>query len=96
MGFVFSVLYLVLLLFMVFLLTRLVLSWVQQFAREWKPKGIVLILAEVTYTVTDPPLKAVRRILPPLRIGAVSLDLGFIVVFIATTLAMALIAPFTL
>jgi YggT family protein len=38
---------------------------------------------EVVYTTTDPPLKAVRKVIPPLNLGSVRLDLGFMVLLIA-------------
>ncbi|WP_425954275.1 YggT family protein [Xylanimonas sp. McL0601] len=78
---VFHVLGLVLWLYLLCLVVRMVLDWVQYFARDWRPTGIVLVLAEAVYTVTDPPLRLVRRIIPPLRIGNVGLDLGFMLVF---------------
>jgi YggT family protein len=83
-----SVLYLVVLVFFLILLVRLVLDWVQFFAREWHPSGLALVIAEVTYSITDPPLKALRRILPPVRIGSVSLDLAFMVLFILCVILM--------
>jgi YggT family protein len=83
---VFGVLYLVTLVFLLLLMGRLVLEWVQVFARDWRPKGLMLVVAEVCYTVTDPPIRAVRRVLPPLRIGRVALDLGFLVVAIACSI----------
>ena len=55
--------------FFFLLIARLVLDYVQMFARSWRPTGVVLVLAEVIYTITDPPLKALRRLIPPLRIG---------------------------
>ncbi|WP_028046931.1 YggT family protein [Cellulomonas sp. URHE0023] len=83
-----SVLYFVVLVFFLILLVRLVLDWVQFFAREWHPTGLALVVAEVTYSVTDPPLKALRRILPPIRIGSIQLDLAFMVVFILCLILM--------
>lgn len=65
-----------------FLLARLVIEWVQMFARSWHPKGIVLVLVEIVYTLTDPPIKLVRRYVPPLRIGPVALDTAFLIVFV--------------
>jgi len=78
----FSLLELLVLLFFLCLIGRLVLDWVQALAREWRPRGVVLVLAEVLYTVTDPPLKLLRKVLPPLRLGAVQLDLAFLVLAI--------------
>jgi YggT family protein len=59
-----------------------VLETVQSFARQWRPTGVVLVLAEATYTVTDPPLKLLRRFIPQVRLGNVALDLSFMVLFI--------------
>jgi len=78
-----GVLYVVLLVYFVVLWARLVLDLVQAVSVEWRPRGVVLVLAEVAFTVTDPPIKAVRRVLPPIRLGAFSLDLGFTVVMFA-------------
>ncbi|KGM09214.1 YggT family protein [Cellulomonas bogoriensis] len=83
MALVFGALYWVVLLFLLLMLVRLVFEWVQVFAREWRPRGIVLVVAEAAYTVTDPPIRAVRRVVPPLGIGGIRLDLGFIIVMFA-------------
>ena len=87
-----AVLYYALLLFLILLIGRLVLDYVQMFARSWRPTGVVLVIAEVVYTVTDPPLKALRRVLPPLRLGSITLDLSFLVLTIMVTLAMQLVS----
>lgn len=63
--------------YLLVLLARLVLEYIPVFNREWRPKGFGLVLAEIVYTLTDPPLRFFRRLLPPLRIGPVALDLGF-------------------
>ena len=68
--------------FTFFLIARLVLDYVQMFARSWRPSGVVLVVAEIIYTITDPPLKALRRVIPPLRIGGIALDLSFLVLIV--------------
>lgn len=88
MPIVFTLLYLLLLLFFLALMVRLVFDWVQVFARDWKPRGVSLVGASVVYSVTDPALKVLRRLLPPLRLGNVSLDLGFILLLVVVTLLM--------
>jgi YggT family protein len=88
---VWSVLGLVVLAFFVFLIGRLVLDWVQAFARDWRPRGVVLVIAEAIYTVTDPPLKALRKVVPPLRIGQIAIDLAFMILFIVTLLLLQLL-----
>ena len=64
------------------LIGRLIFDYIQMFARTWRPTGVVLLIAEGIYTVTDPPLQALRRFIKPLRLGAVSLDLSFLVLII--------------
>ncbi|MFG2000104.1 YggT family protein [Spirillospora sp. NPDC048911] len=68
--------------FLLFLIGRLILEVLQSFARSWRPKGLVLVIAEATYTVTDPPLKLLRRFIPPIRLGNVALDLSFTVLIL--------------
>lgn len=68
--------------FIAFLWVRFITDWVLVFARSWEPRGVVLVLLEVAYTVTDPPIKALRRVIKPIRIGSVALDLSFILVMI--------------
>ena len=73
----------VLLVFLVLLFARFVVDWVMVLARHWRPTGIVAAGLEIVYATTDPPLKAVRKIIPPLNLGTVRLDLGFMVLLIA-------------
>ncbi|MBL8929720.1 MAG: YggT family protein [Kineosporiaceae bacterium] len=68
-------------LFLIALIGRLIFEWIQAFARDWRPRGPVLVVAESVFTVTDPPLKVLRRVIPPLRLGAVQLDLSFMLLF---------------
>jgi len=68
---------------MIALVLRMVLDWVQYFARDWRPRGPVLVLAEGVYSVTDPPLRAVRKVIPTVRFGGFGLDLAFMVLFFA-------------
>lgn len=77
-----SVLSFVLWIALVLLIARFVLDWVQMLARNWRPRGFIAVLCEGLYSVTDPPLRAVRRVIPPLRLGAVMLDLSPMVLII--------------
>ena len=85
-----DLIYILLWLFFVLLIVRLVLDYIQMFARSWRPTGPLLVAAEAVYTVTDPPLKALRRVIPPLRIGNVALDLSFLVLIILVQIALQL------
>lgn len=78
-------------LYLLVLLARFVLDLVQMLSQDWTPKGPLLILAEGVYTLTDPPLKLLRRIIPPLRVGGVALDLSFLVLLIALQLAISIV-----
>jgi YggT family protein len=69
-------------LFLAMLWIRFVVDWVQMFARAWRPHGPLLVLLELVYSSTDPPIKALRRVIPPLRLGSVSLDLSFLIVIV--------------
>lgn len=84
--------YLLLLLFVITLLVRLVFDWIQVFAREWRPRGLVLVIAEAVYTVTDPPLRWLRRRIKPVRIGGVALDLGFLILMLACSFGLTILA----
>jgi YggT family protein len=88
---IFSLLYLLLVLFYFALLLRIVYDAVQIFARQWRPKGPALVLASVIYGATDPPIRLLRRFIPPLRLGGISLDLAFIVLFILVAIARAIV-----
>jgi len=82
----------VLQLFLFALLARLILDYVRMFARNWRPKGIGLMLVELVYSITDKPMRFVGRYIPPFRLGAVSLDLSFIVLFFGVQLLMGLVS----
>jgi len=87
-----GVLVTVLRLFLFALLGRLILDYVRMFSRTWRPRGVMLYLVEAIYAVTDKPMNFVRRFVPPLRLGAVSLDLSFLVLFFAVQLAIPLVS----
>jgi YggT family protein len=83
----------VLTIYLVILIGRMIFGWVQVFARDWRPTGIVLVLAEAIFTVTDPPLKFLRRFIPPLRLGMVAMDLSFMVLFIVVLILLEVAVP---
>ena len=76
----------VLLVFLILLFARFVVDWVMVLARSWRPSGLVAAGLEVVYSTTDPPLKAVRRVIPPLNLGTIRLDLGVMVLLIAVVI----------
>lgn len=74
---VFTLLNLLVLLYMLVLFGRLILDYIPLFDREWRPKGVMLVIAETVYTITDPPIRFLRRFIPPLRIGGIAIDFAF-------------------
>jgi YggT family protein len=69
--------------FLLLLVVRFIADWVTLLARDARPRGALAAILEVVYSATDPPIRALRRVLPPLRLGSVALDLSFMVVFFA-------------
>ena len=88
MSVVASAVYYVLLVFLLLLVFRIIMEYVFLLARSYRPSGVVAAALELTYTVTDPPLKALRRVIPPLKLGSVQLDLGFLVLFFVVQILM--------
>ena len=78
----------VLWIFLLLLFARMILSWVPVLVRDWEPRGPVLVVAELVYSVTDPPLRALRKVLRPVRVGNVQLDLAFIGLYILVSILM--------
>jgi YggT family protein len=76
------VFYYVLSVYLLLLIGRLILSWIQAYAHDWHPRGVVLVIAEAVYSATDPPLRFLRRYIPSLRLGTVALDLSFMLLFL--------------
>ena len=78
MDFIGAIIELVLGTFIVLLFVRLIVDWIQIFARSWTPRGPVLVILEGVYTISDPPVKALRKVIPPVRLGGVAIDLSFV------------------
>ena len=86
MGAISGLLYSLIQLFVLLLFARVILDYARMFAPNWRPRGIVLVLAEFIYGVTDPVMRFARRFIPPLRLGPVAVDLSFVVILVAAQL----------
>ena len=86
-----EILYLLIWLFIALLFVRLIVDWVQVFARSWSPKGPLLVVLEVVYSITDPPVMFFRRFIPPLRLGSVALDVSFLIVMVLAYLLLTVV-----
>lgn len=76
------------------LIARIIIDYVMMFSRNWRPQGVVLLLVDVVFRLTDPPLRFLRRFIPPLRLGSVSLDLSFLVLIFGVQILQALLLAF--
>lgn len=91
MSAIFTILYFLLLLYFFTMWGRFALDIVQAYNRSWRPRGGLLVVSEFVYTVTDPPIRTVRRALPPLRMGPVALDFGWTIVMLVVIIAMTVV-----
>ncbi|MEV8251608.1 YggT family protein [Microbacterium sp. NPDC076768] len=89
-----SIVHSMLLLYVFVLFARLILDYIPLFNREWRPKGFGVVAAEAVYTITDPPIRFFRRIIPPLRIGTLSLDFGFSLTLLIVLISMNIVGLF--
>ena len=80
---------LVLLLFELVLIARIVIDWVGVLAPA--SGGRLTGARRVTYGLTEPVIAPVRRVLRPVRLGGMSLDLAFTVVFLAVVVLRSLL-----
>jgi YggT family protein len=83
----------VLTLYIVVLIGYMIFGWINAFVRPWYPPRVVKLVGEGIYTLTDPPLKFLRRYIPPLRLGTVSMDLSFMVLFIVVLILLEVAVP---
>lgn len=73
------------------LIARMIISWIPVVAPSWRPPGFLAAIFEFIYTLTDPPIKALRKVIPPLRLGSLSLDVGFMLVFVLCLVVQSLV-----
>lgn len=85
------VLYYVLALYLLLLIGRLIIDVLQTYSRSWTPTGGLAKLAEVVFTVTDPPLRFLRRYIRPLRLGSVALDLSYTLLFLVIIVLLSVV-----
>lgn len=72
------------------LIARIVVEFIRSFSRDWHPRGFTVVILEAIMTVTDPPVKLLRRVIPQLTIGAVRLDFSIMVLLLLAFLGMQL------
>lgn len=95
MGYLFAIITIALYLFYIALLLRMMFDWVRIFARDWRPRGVSLVVASAVYGVTDWPMNLLRKLIPPLRLGNVALDVGFIILILVIGLLLNITTQLT-
>ena len=90
MALFFSILGFALFVFWLLLIARVVVEFIRSFSRDWHPRGLTVVVLEVIMTMTDPPVKLLRRIIPQLTIGAVRFDLSIMVLLLVAFFGMQL------
>jgi YggT family protein len=81
--------------FIALLFVRFIIDWVMVFARNWRPSGAAAAVLELAYSATDPPLRLLRRLIPPLRLGSFALDIAFMLLFIVCYVLIAVLSSYT-
>jgi YggT family protein len=89
-----SIVYFALGIFLTAMWGRFILDLARNFARQWRQRGFVLVVAEAVFTITDPPLRAIRGVIKPVRVGAISLDFGWSIVLLACIIVMSIVQGF--
>jgi len=89
-----NILYFALLLYFFALWARFGLDLARTLRPQWRPRGFALVAAEFVFVITDPPIRFFRRILPPVRVGAIALDFGWSLTMLCVILAMTLVNVF--
>ena len=91
MSAVWQILATVLWLYWLTFIARLILDLVQAFSRSWRPTGFILVISEFVFTITDPPLRLLRRFIKPIRLGNFSFDLAFLIVLVALNILIGVV-----
>jgi len=91
---VLRVIHVLLIIYLILLWARIILDLVRTINRHWRPRGAMLVVAEIIYTLTDPPIRLVRRVIPPIRLGPVAIDLSVMLLMFAVIVLMSIVGAF--
>jgi YggT family protein len=76
--------------FWLLLIARVVVEFIRSFSRDWHPRGVTVVILEIILSVTDPPVKLLRRLIPQLTVGAVRFDLSIMVLLLLAFIGMTM------
>ncbi|MDO4685787.1 MAG: YggT family protein [Corynebacterium sp.] len=92
MNYVSYVLFEIVNLFIFLLIARILIEMIQSFSRNFRPPRWFVMIAEPIFVITDPPVKALRRLIPPVRMGSVALDVSVLVLFFGLQVIRAMLS----
>lgn len=88
---IFAVIYFALFIFWLLLIGRVIVEFIRSFARDWHPTGVVVVILEGIFTITDPPVKLLRRLIPPVSLGGIRIDLSIMVLLFIVFILMSVV-----
>ena len=88
---IFAVIYFALFIFWLLLIGRVIVEFIRSFARDWHPTGVVVVILEGIFTITDPPVKLLRRLIPPISLGGIRIDLSIMVLLFIVFILMSVV-----
>ncbi|AWB82932.1 hypothetical protein C3B44_03730 [Corynebacterium yudongzhengii] len=86
-----TVILILLRLYTLVLIARIITEMIQSFSKQFRPPRWFAVAAEPIFLITDPPVKLLRRLIPPLRTGNVGIDVSVIVLFIILIVIQAIV-----
>ena len=93
MGIIATIVFVALVVFVALMWLRLILDWVRALRPGWRPTGVLLVVAEACLTVTDPPVRLVRRLVKPIAVGGARLDFAWSIVLILALVLLYVVGP---
>jgi len=92
-GIIATIVFVALVVFIALMWLRLILDWVRALRPNWRPTGPLLVVAEVCFTITDPPVRLVRRVVKPIAVGGARLDFAWSIVLILALVLLYVVGP---
>ncbi len=92
MSFIIPLAILLIRIFVLILILRIIVEMIQSFSRNYRPQRWFVMIAEPVFVITDPPVKGLRRLIPPLNMGGVALDMSVLVLFFGLQILVMVLA----
>lgn len=96
MSFIIPLTILLIRIFVLILILRIIVEMIQSFSRNYRPQRWFVMIAEPVFVITDPPVKGLRRLIPPLNMGGVALDMSVLVLFFGLQILVMVLASISI